>query len=577
MPKFDTTKEFFDSLLRQKLPVAELEKILVYAKAELDKYDESTDEITLELNDTNRPDLWSAAGLARQLRSVLGAETNSGYDFFSDPKRTQTNDDRVIYVDSDMRDIRPFIVGFEAAGQPVTDSVLKEIIHTQERLVWNYGRKRKSIAMGIYPTRAIRYPLHYRPGDPQTTKFTPLGMERPLSLAKILETHPKGQQFGALLRDFDRYPCIFDDRGVILSMPPIINSVEAGEVAVGDDHLFIELTGDNLEHLHTANNIVACDLRDMGFAIKSVTVRYDSDGNGEGYTTPYNFHIPHRARIAQIHKLLGVELSAQQITDSISRLGLACRIADDAVEVTPPPWRNDYLHEVDIIEDVMIGMGMEHFTPLPVSDFTVGQLLPIEQLSRQIVRIMIGMGFQEMIHNYLVADEDFIHKMYPRDRWAEIENVSIRIANPRSERHNMVRGSIIPSLLASCAVSAQAPLPHRIFEIGKTITKNADANYGSVTEQAIGIVYSAVDAGFSSINEQLSAIMYYMNIPYGIQESEDPRFIAGRCATIHHDGAVIGTMGELHPQVLENWHIQVPTTACEMDITSLLLSTKQEI
>lgn len=567
MPKFNTTKPFFDSLLGQQLSSAALQELLVYAKAELDEHNAETDEMKIELNDTNRPDLWSTAGLTRQLRSAL--DGGHHYDFFTTPEEERASGNRIIQVEAGLERIRPFIVGFEATGHPVNNEILKEIIHTQERLAWNYGRKRKSIAMGIYPAPQMRYPLHYRPCDPHKTAFTPLGMEHPLSLAEILSAHPKGQQFGDLIRAFDRYPCIVDDAGEILSMPPIINSAGAGEVTPGEERLFVELTGDNLEQLHTANNIVACDLHDMGFSIQPVTVRYEN-GRQQSYTTPYNFHRPQQARIKNIHRLLGAPLSTKQIQQSLARMGLACRTVKDEISVTLPPWRNDYLHEVDIIEDVMIGMGVSYFTPLPMSDFTQGHLLPMERLSRKIVRILVGLGFQEMIYNYLVSYEDFIRKMYPREQWRGVEEATIRIANPRSERHNMVRGSVIPSLLHSCAVSANAPLPHKIFEIGRTAVARAEENYGSVTEQTVGIVHSAVDIHFTAINEQLSAIMYYLGLEYRIEEGDDARFISGRCATIHHRDAVIGIMGELHPQVLENWHIQVPTTACELNVAPLL-------
>lgn len=569
MPKFTTTKSFFDSLLQRELPLEELEPLLCYAKGELDDYNPSTDEIRIELNDTNRPDLWSAAGLARQLRAALN-NVDGGYDFFSlHGAAPLPHDTRVIEVEKGMSAIRPYIVAFEAHGPRVSDAMLKELIHTQERLAWNYGRKRKSIAMGIYPAAGLRYPLHYRACDPQQTKFTPLGMSAPLSLRDILATHPKGKEFGHLIRDLPRYPVLADANGAVLSMPPVINSADAGEVRVGEGHLFVELTGDTLANLHTANNIVACNLADMGFTIRPVRVQYATQEHS--YTTPHNLHAaPYVARMNQIHKLLGVRLSKEQVIRSIARMGMVARIQKEQVHVTLPPWRNDYLHEVDVIEDVMIGTGVEAFTPQPMSDFTVGQLLPIEHLSRKVVRIMVGLGFQEMIHNYLVSDEDSIHKMYPQEQWPEVKGAAMYIDNPRSERHNMVRGSILPSLLASCSVSAQALLPHKIFEVGKTLIPSADDNYGSRTQHTLGVVDSAAAAQFTTINEQLSAIMYYLGLQYTLEECQDGRFITGRCAAVHYDGTMIGVMGELHPRVLEAWGVGSPSTACEIDVEALL-------
>ena len=576
---------FFSTLLEQEISTAALEKILVYAKAELDEYNEATDEIKFELNDTNRPDLWSAAGLARQLRSILGK--NTSYSFFSTVEKPCSFDNRTVHVSAQLQKIRPFIVGFEAHGMVISDAILQEIIHLQERLTWNYGRKRKSIAMGIYPASKIQYPLKYYAADPTTTAFVPLGMDSMHTLNEILQNHPKGQEFGALLQEHTRYPCIIDAHQKILSMPPIINSQDMGSVSIGDTHLFVELTGDNLEHLHTANNIVACDLCDMGFKIRPIKTVYESAETVDmsvtdsaraetprSCVTPYNFHHTHYAHIDHIHRVLGSTLTKKQISTSITKLGMDCEIVNDRVNVTPVPWRNDYLHAVDIIEDVMIGMGIDYFTPVPISDFTVGRLLPIETVSRRIVRIMIGLGFQEMIHNYLISKEDFIDKMYPVAERQSVLNAGIQVANPRSENHNFLRNSILPSLLHSCSVSAQAILPHKIFEIGKIAIKDSDDNYGSKTIDMLGIICSSTDAHFTLINEQVSALMYYLDIEYHITESTDSRFIAGRAAAVCRGNDIIGVMGEINPYILANWNIQAPTIACEIHVSSLLNSNE---
>jgi phenylalanyl-tRNA synthetase beta chain len=65
MPKIATTGRLFFSLLGKTLSDSELEAQFPVAKAELDGHEE--DVLKIELNDTNRPDLWSAAGIARLL------------------------------------------------------------------------------------------------------------------------------------------------------------------------------------------------------------------------------------------------------------------------------------------------------------------------------------------------------------------------------------------------------------------------------------------------------------------------------------------------------------------------------
>ena len=88
MPKIEVNEQLFFKLLEKKYSYDDLEKVLTYAKAELDeKPDTSKPEservIKIELNDTNRPDLWSTNGVARQLRLHRGGKTVDYSKFLS--------------------------------------------------------------------------------------------------------------------------------------------------------------------------------------------------------------------------------------------------------------------------------------------------------------------------------------------------------------------------------------------------------------------------------------------------------------------------------------------------------------
>ena len=72
---------------------------------------------------------------------------------------------------------------------------------------------------------------------PDETSFAPLGFEEKMNLNEILIQHPKGKEFGGILKGKEMYPLLTDSEDKILSFPPIINSREIGEVKVGDENL----------------------------------------------------------------------------------------------------------------------------------------------------------------------------------------------------------------------------------------------------------------------------------------------------------------------------------------------------
>jgi phenylalanyl-tRNA synthetase beta chain len=160
------------------------EEALTCAKAELDedptKAPRASARLKIELNDTTA-DLWSTAGVARALR-VHGGGKRPSYGFFSREGKTADAGSCRVVVDPELKSIRPYIAAFVVSGKPIDEETLKDVIQTQEKLCWNFGRKRRSIAMGVYRTALMKWPVHYAAADPDKTRFVPLGMAEELSL-----------------------------------------------------------------------------------------------------------------------------------------------------------------------------------------------------------------------------------------------------------------------------------------------------------------------------------------------------------------------------------------------------------
>jgi len=570
MPKIEVHQDAFYNYLGTRMPEDTLEALLPVAKAELDEGVDENGIVKFELNDTNRPDLWSTAGLARQLRIYRGGSTPE-YGFFSHPGAMQDAENRKVIVDPALQSVRPFIAAFGVTGKPIDEATLDDLIQTQEKLCWNFGRKREAIAMGVYRTDLMEYPVKYVAADPLKTRFVPLGMERELNLREIIAEHPKGQEYGGIVSGFSQMPFLTDSRDEVLSFPPIINSARIGAVETGDNNLFVELTGTDLPSLLLACSIVACDLADAGFTILPVQVDYPYDTPlGRSMVTPLYFQEPQTAEVTYIGRLLGQEISAGDAVGALSRMGVSAEAKERALEVMPPPYRNDFLHAVDIVEDVMIGMDMDTFKPEVPSDFTVGRLSAAEQFTRKVKSLMVGLGFQEMIFNYLGSGKEYVERMYPEGTWEDEAARLVRVANPISENYEFVRGSILPSLLAAESVSANAVYPHRIFETGKVCRVDGSDNYGSVTVNSVGFLSAETGADFNMVNSQVTALLYYVSATHTLVESADPRFIPGRAADIVVNGTTVGCFGEIHPAVLEKWGIQVPCAGGEANLDFLL-------
>lgn len=540
----------------------DMEDWLMNAKGEVDDVLEGG-ALKLEFNDTNRPDLWSTAGAGRFLR-VYSGKAIPGYPFFSSKSKTQDSGNRTVTVDGAIQPTRPYIAAFAVTGKKVDEETLKDLIQTQEKLCWNYGRKRKSIAMGIYRSGLIQYPVQYKAADPDATKFQPLGLDQTLSLREILKAHPKGVEFGPIVAQDAKFPFLTDSRGEVLSFPPVINSAKVGAVEAGDSELFIEMTGTDLPSLTLTASIVACDLADAGFTILPVKVVYPFDTPyGREITFPFYYQEPVSVDIPTVIKMLGEEMTSDEIVASLRKMGVPARFETGRIHITVPEYRNDFLHTMDIVEDIMIGRGLKTFEPVFPQDSTVGRLTAEELYGRTVRDLMIGQGFQEMIYNYLGSAKDYIEKM------GIDAKALIQISNPMSENYEFVRNSIAPALLESEAVSGHAPYPHHIFEVGKVAFVDPADVTGSSTRNYLGFLSADREENFNLVNARIGALMYYLNKTYTIKESTDPRFIPGRAADLWVKDAKVGTFGEVHPQVLTNWSITMPCTLAELDLDLL--------
>ncbi len=165
--------------------------------------------------------------------------------------------------------------------------------------------------------------MTYELVKPDEARFTPLGMETDMTLSEILMVHPKGLEHGHILAGHDRLPILRDATNQPLSFPPIINSREIGEVRVGDDDLFIEVTGTDLAMVVLTLNIFAANLADRGATIEPIEVQYPyRTALGRRVVTPQDLGKARTIPIKTIEQALGQKLSVKMVKQALEVLRL---------------------------------------------------------------------------------------------------------------------------------------------------------------------------------------------------------------------------------------------------------------
>jgi len=569
MPTITVYKDDLESLLERgkgsnrTVSVAQVEEWLMLVKGELKDHNPDTGELRVELQDSNRPDLWCCEGIARQIRIKQQGRLRP-YSFFSKKPKTGHS----VIVKPGMDRVRPYVAACIAKGYRVTEQGLAQLIQTQEKLADIYGHKRKTVSIGIYQLPKIVFPVTYELVKPDEARFTPLGMETVMSLSEILMVHPKGLEYGSIVAGQSRLPILRDAKRQVLSFPPIINSREIGEVRVGDDELFVEVTGTDLSMVILSLNVFATNLADRGASIEPVDIQYSSRTPlGKRLTTPHDLGKPKTVPISTIEQALGQELGSTVVKRSLESYGYTVATGKGTVKVTLPPYRQDMMHTMDVVEDVAMSRGYAEFTPEMPSQFTVGGLSEVEQLSDRARDLLVGLGFQEIISNILGAPEHYSRFMrLEGTEWGRM----VEVDNVMSQSFSCLRQWMLPSLLRVEAASSRAFYPHRLFEAGDVAIPDATHEVGSRTETVISALIAHATAHFSEIHSCLDVLFYYLGKEYSLEPVQHPSFLEGRAGRVVVAGKPVGVIGEVHPEVLERWQISMPVVSFDVNLSQLL-------
>ena len=559
MPTISIFHEDLQQLLGSSATVGQIETWLPLVKGELKDHSPSTGELRIELQDSNRPDLWCVEGIARQIRMVQSKQPIT-YPFLTTKGRVK----RRLLVLPGIEEVRPFVAACSAVGYEVTQEGLDQLIQTQEKLADIFGRKRQTVSIGVYRLPSISFPITYGLVKAEETKFTPLGFTEKMTPKEILAVHPKGLEYGSILTDSDRVPLLWDREGQVLSLPPIINSKEVGEVHVGDKELLVEVTGTDLAMVVLALNIFAVNLADRGASIDPIEIAYPYPTEfGKNLRTPIDISVSQRISLNAVESALGVSLGSEAIQQALLDYGYQVKATRHTLSVKLPAYRNDLMHVMDVAEDVAISRGYDTFDPVMPSHFTVGKVSKLSRISDNVRDLLIGFGFQEIFSNILASRQDLVDHMRLAD--TDCGHV-VEVDNAMSQSFSCLRPSILPSLLRVETASPRTFYPHQLFEVGEVAIPDMGVDLGSRTLTTVAAIIAYPGASFSEIHSYLDLLMYYLAWPYRLEPTSHRSFLEGRVGKILCEDKTLGLIGELHPEVLEAWQITMPIGAFEVQL-----------
>ena len=500
------------------------------------------DELELEIL-PNRPDLFSLHGFMRAFLSFIGKKLVKEY------KINKPLKDYEVKIDKSVKDIRPYTACAIVKDLKLDNEKIKEIIDIQEKIHATLGRNRKKIAIGIYPLEKINLPIKFEARKPDEIHFIPLESDKEMNGWQILQQHPTGREYAHLLEGKTLFPVFVDANGKILSMPPVINSNETGKITQETTSVFIECSGFNFEILKKTLNILVTMLADMQGTIYQMHLKYEKPE-----LTPDLSSEKIKIDVDNVNKLLGLELKEQEVKKLLERMGYAYK--NNTAEV--PAYRTDILHEVDIIEDIAIAYGIDNFKPEIPKISTIGEADRHEMLKKKISELLIGLDMLEISSYHLLTKDD-----------AKKTGVKAEIEVEKSKTdYTLLRPELLCNILKTLAENIDKDYPQKIFELGPVFSIDKEKETGiSEPEQ---LCLALAPGNFTEAKQILQYLERMLSIKLDLEEGEHATTIPGRTAIVLHNKKEIGVVGEIHPSILKKWHLKLPVSVVQLNLSSIL-------
>ena len=269
-----------------------------------------------------------------------------------------------------------------------------------------------------------------------------------------------------------------------------------------------------------------------------------------------------------INKFLGTDIKAEDMKKYLDALDMKTTVNGDNLEIIIPTFRVDIAIKEDIAEEVARIYG---YDKIPTTVFEVlpdrENLHRNDRLKEVIINTLVSSGLNQAISYSFVSPKVFDKIRVSQD--SPLRN-AIKIKNPLGEDYSIMRTSTLPSIMESLGRNYSRNNEYaKIFEIGRVYIKNEVETEQPTEKNVLSIgMYGNVDfldlkGVIENLVEELGLKARY------VRESENPTFHPGKTAALQVRGKVVGVFGEIHPDVQEEYGLDVPCYVAELDLDAI--------
>lgn len=303
-------------------------------------------------------------------------------------------------------------------------------------------------------------------------------------------------------------------------------------------------------------------------------------------------------RTPRFNAMMGAEIDRDYIISTLTRLGCAVTVADEAesaaascaegelLHVLAPTFRPDLEREIDLYEEVLRLYGMDRIEPtLPGGAGRIGKRTVAEQKIQKINDTLRAAGLNETV-TYSFAEPGDLDKLR-MDK--EGLGMPVELLNPLNAEQSIMRQSIIPGLLHSLAYNQNHGVKNvQLYETGRVFFAAEGKKKPKEKERVAAVLAGAMGdpawnntpAAFDFFDGKgiIESLLHELATPKvrfkALSAEEAPHLQPGRAAQVLSGGTVLGWVGEIHPLAADAFEATAPVVAFELDLDALVKTSQ---
>lgn len=279
-------------------------------------------------------------------------------------------------------------------------------------------------------------------------------------------------------------------------------------------------------------------------------------------------------RVNRICDVIGSDISEEEVIALLERLEIKTTREDNQLIATIPHFRLDLEKEIDLVEEVARLYGYDKIKMTLPQFNSWGARTNAQNIEEKTKFELLASGVDEILSYSFVSPRDLDKIQCPEDSYLRNQ---VRLINPLGEEYSVMRTSLIPNVLEVLARNSNRKCPGaRIFEIGNIFLPRE--NELPIEKKVLTIgCYGDHEDFFTlkGIAENVFAGLGISGVRYE-KEKQHPTYHPGRCANVVWNDHILGTIGEIHPNVCENFEMDSRMYVADLDFNILLQIARQD-